>query len=48
MTALFRLFIWTVALGALAVGAMLAVTFLVEPTPRDIVVEVPPARFHKP
>jgi len=48
MTALFRLFIWLVVLGGITVGSMLAVTFLVEPTPREIVIEVPPSKFHKP
>lgn len=45
MTALFRLFIWLAVLAGLGLAVMLALVYLVEPVPREITVEIPPARL---
>lgn len=47
MTALFRLFIWLVVLAGLGLGSMLALVYLVEPTPREIVVDLPATKLRR-
>lgn len=45
MPTLFRFVTILAVLGALVLGAMLALAYLVEPEPRDMTVTIPPARL---
>lgn len=47
MPALFRFLMILLVLGGLAVGGMLALANLVEPTPREMVQTIPASRFAK-
>lgn len=47
MLAIVRLFVILAVLATLVLGSMLALSELVEPEQRDVVVTVPPTKFNR-